>query len=432
MGTEFHLADCRDVVDLQLGAVVDGGGQAADPHCFPYAVGVPGCQHLLDTSLTHAIGPLTFWPKWEKEAKAVSQWLAVKIRRDFLAHECRKDPTLAHAHPNFAKTLAKGCDRFAKWRWQTLAKVTADLARLGPLVRAVLGRMNSWVDLQSRNGREAKEFFEAATSDSLWAQADALADLVEPMTDMSSWLRGCHCHDAELRQRRSIDCDWKGVRGPWLYDRLQELYGSIDKVRVNAVRHGPIAEEVSMACTSLLSTLQVKFNWVDELPYLVWRLQSPAMANRFVQDYDAQVAAGVQPHRVSTYLADESEGNLGGDLRRFAADGIMSQALEVEVRAYGMCMLDDTWPESLHKDVSCVAKRVNLFSVAGRAAQWRCEQCLQQYEEADAPTRRYTQQAYKAYKHVLRPMDFGDGRLRSMRGAMARHLFQAKVYRARG
>ena len=45
MGTEFALADCRDVANLQVGVVCvcgDSGGPAADAYCFAFAMVVPG------------------------------------------------------------------------------------------------------------------------------------------------------------------------------------------------------------------------------------------------------------------------------------------------------------------------------------------------------------------------------------------------------
>ena len=101
---------------------------------FPYAMQVPGPQHILDTILQDAVDRLSWWHAWESDAKCVAQWLHAKSHRAFLQSR------LAGHAADMAQALDVGCDKFAYWRWKTLFAVTRDLQRMeGVVVAARVG-----------------------------------------------------------------------------------------------------------------------------------------------------------------------------------------------------------------------------------------------------------------------------------------------------
>ena len=56
---------------------------------FPNAIGVPGTQHILDNVLYSSVRLLELWASFEKELKAVAQWLAPIGNRRALQHLLR-------------------------------------------------------------------------------------------------------------------------------------------------------------------------------------------------------------------------------------------------------------------------------------------------------------------------------------------------------
>ena len=171
MGVEVHLADVQDVLTACIGLKQGKGSVAsAKPHghMFPYALGVPGCQHLIDACMRSALEGLSWWPEWQKCAKAVSQWIQPQMRRDFLAKHIEQLGGDAQQVWRQASSLRHGCDRFADWRWQTLGNVCRDLARMEEAVVSAVMSMQSVAEVCSRDGPSAQAFFDAARDEGFW------------------------------------------------------------------------------------------------------------------------------------------------------------------------------------------------------------------------------------------------------------------------
>ena len=108
------------------------------------------------------------------------------------------------------------------------------------------------------------------------------------------------------------------------------------------------------------------------MPYL--QVSDAHVAASFLKIHDAMVSAGQQPHRVTTYFCGQHDGTLREDLERHAAGQGMSARLASEIRAYQLAKIDDTWPESAHRDLSrsargCPAAKVPYLAALQRAHQ---------------------------------------------------------------
>ncbi|MFM7979795.1 MAG: hypothetical protein ACKPKO_10805, partial [Candidatus Fonsibacter sp.] len=70
MGTEFGLVDIPNVTHacLRFGPSVSGGAWL-----YPWALQVPGTQHILDTILKDELERISWWPRWESEAMGACQ-----------------------------------------------------------------------------------------------------------------------------------------------------------------------------------------------------------------------------------------------------------------------------------------------------------------------------------------------------------------------
>ena len=108
MGTEIAIADSKDVVAecLQQDDVSKSSGWL-----YPYALQVPGPQHILDGVLKDCIGDVSWWKSWEASATFVCQWLHLQPRRQALQDMLRK----AYRRPstdvaNMITSLDHGCE----------------------------------------------------------------------------------------------------------------------------------------------------------------------------------------------------------------------------------------------------------------------------------------------------------------------------------
>ena len=102
----------------------------------------------------------------------------------------------------------------------------------------------------------------------------------------------------------------------------------------------------------------------------VWK---PGIATYFLRKYDQSQDV---PHRVTVYFAGIGPGTLRADMEAHAAGRGMSQRFCQQIRAYQLCMLDDTVAEVVPRDVSFQAHRAPSSSMYWRASSVRLAQNL--------------------------------------------------------
>ena len=369
MGTEFGLADVSDVTHA---CVRSGEHDCSGEWLFPCALQVPGTQHLLDTILKDGLECVSWWESWEPQAKCVSQFVHPRARREWLQSR------LKGASAELAKILAVGCDRFAVWRWKTLSRVTRDLWRMKDALQHATKGMRA-CDLGSRDSVMAQSFLTAVQSDVFWRQCDTLQALARPVSDFSSWLRACPCHEAACLAERDITCAWKGCRAPELAARVSAFSAEMLALREKHASHEDT--DIEGALTRMLAVTQLKFAWVDDLPCFIWQVCSPASAAAFLAKFDT--SAGPQ-HRVTLRFA---AGEFRPDMEAWAQGADVSSRLRLEVQSYHWCKLDDTWAEAAHRDVSRISKRATFASQAWQSASLRTQQNLDLWDSLDAEGR---------------------------------------------
>ena len=88
----------------------------------------------------------------------------------------------------------------------------------------------------------------------------------------------------------------------------------------------------------------------------------------------------MQQHRVTELFAGAGTGTLSlrQGMGAFALGAPMSAQLASEITAYQLCMIDDTWAESIHRDVSTQKVRAYAASLPHRAATLRFKDNLRQ------------------------------------------------------
>ena len=152
------------------------------------------------------------------------QWLGAQMHRVLLAEFLPPPP---QGTPDLATVLETGVDTFAEWRWKTLDNVTRGLARVEEAIVAALAQVSGVHELASGPDGRAADVLAAGRDPSFWDRARSLAVLTRPMSEFSSWIRGCECHEADRMAGRAVICQLAGCRARSLASRvacvLQEL-----------------------------------------------------------------------------------------------------------------------------------------------------------------------------------------------------------------
>ena len=294
MGTEFSLADAPDVTHECVRGV-ERGGQG--DWLYPFALQVPGLQHLLDTIVKDGLERVTWWSAWEGQAKAVCQWVHSRARREFLQSRLQGCST------GVLESLTAGCDRFVEWRWKTLANVTRDLSRMQDALRLATRTLRT-SDFSSRDSVHVQLFLTAVQSDTFWMQSSALGTFVKPVSAFSAWVRGCPCHEAECLARGDFRCSWKGCRARDLSQRVRSFLDELLSLRCGHVPDQ--CADLHAAFTRTLAVAHLKFSWVDDLPFFIWQVRSPESAAMLL---DKCVASQAPHHRATRRF-------LAGDLHQ--------------------------------------------------------------------------------------------------------------------
>ena len=457
MGTEIAISETPDIVQQ----CVYGGSRLKDHHSaatataaaasqpsmatqqqivawhpghksflFPLALQVPGLMHLLDKVLKSGVEVLPWWPSWQTQAKVVSQWLGNKGHREFLQSRLREsDPATLALHK---KSLQTGCDRFAAWRWQTLANVARDLDRMRDAVRAALASVSKPADLGTRDAPTASAVLQAIHDDVFWRRASGLRQVLAPVHKLSSWVKGCDCHEADLLLGKEIACRWKGCRATTLAARLSAFEEAALAIREERTKVVGISTHETAGCvTAMLAMLRLKFAWVNEAPYTIWQMDTPQKAAEFLRQHDAMIVVGDVPHRVTSHFVGQSS-LLRADMESYIHGSAMSASLQAEVTSYQMCMLDDTWVEALHRDISGIGKRKGSSVMAYRFSTFRLKQNLVAVDGLSHQERAlYFQDVLPMRKAILRPATFKQPKL-GAKLIQVRHNFKIvahEVYR---
>ena len=277
------------------------------------------------------------------------------------------------------KSLSKSCSSFATWRWQTLQTVTRDLLLMCAALRTALDPPGVTANrLGTRDGPKAAQVLDTVRSKDFWTRTEQLSYCAKPLHELSSWLRGCACHEAQ-RPRRGVvvRCPWAGCRAPELADKLR----SVKRDLLERLQGG-ILDQGTEALSLILCLFGLKFDWVFDLPFVVWRVRDAATARAFLDRYAKQVEDGIPVHRVTRYFADPAfPGSLRSEMEHLANTQHCLPRLQAELLAYQACPLDETVIEAVHRDVSCIAARRGTYqSLPFAAATLRIDQ---NYAELD-------------------------------------------------
>ncbi len=411
MGVELGIGDYADILDdmyPQGTAVEPHNGRLG--HLYPFALVVPGPQHIIDNVVKTCLGTIPWWSQWQAASKALCQWLSAQNHREVLQRRLREKRTLieatrgADSFQRLHDSLKNTCDRFANWRWKTISNVTAGLIRMEAAVRTAIDDLRNISALGTRDPDVIKRVVEAIRSQTFWDRVHALSATVRPLADLTSWLRGCPCHEQHRLRGIAVvpPCPWAGCRAFEFADKLRAVEADLRRSRDVARPVGISSSEWVPLHSAILSTFQLKFQWAFEAPYTVWSIRDEATARTFLEAYEEARSAGMDIHRVTHFLAGPDAWTLRHDLDILASVGVHTDRLWAELQAYRMCPLDETAIEAVHRDVSRESKRVGVAVIPLRAATLRLKQSLKAFKNGSGQYQEDVKNAYSTVSAITR------------------------------
>lgn len=305
MGVELGVVDYPDVLQEFFRHPGSGVSSATRGHLYPLALAVPGPQHILDSILQQSLSAMSWWPEWQTRSKAVCQFVHQVRHRQQLQQQveaaAKSRSESAADLQDLVNSLSNSCDKFAAWRWKTLASVTKALLRMQRALQLVGSFVQSPSELASKDAVNARTVFYAIKDTVFWEQVSCLSHLVGPFVEFSTWLRGCKCHERELRDGQEVTCPWKGCRAPELAPRVSKFMAQVADVRKLASSEGGqfglLSGSTAQACSAMLAMAVVKFSWVNELPYLIWQAGVWSHTSVFAETCLRFVFAACRPRR---------------------------------------------------------------------------------------------------------------------------------------
>lgn len=278
MGTEFAIANFPDIVSEYMGnKAIDIGGRYGG-FLYPFAMQVPGVQHIVDWVVLQGISQLSFFTEWQQKSKAVLQYAHSSNHRGHILDIVNADTSLSSAQAeDMARSLARTPGRFAKWRWKSLGNALDDLFHLEACLKLVMVAVDTGnASLGIRDTATTASIKTSVLDDEFWQQARAIQVLVKPLVLFSSWCQGCDCHEPELMEHGSLTrCPLKGCRARSIAKQvdtvLKQLIGLRESLKPD--QFGQAATLcLTQALTSVIGGFQLKMRWVHQLPYLIWQV----------------------------------------------------------------------------------------------------------------------------------------------------------------
>ena len=392
------------------------------PWLFPYALGVPGWKHALDLITRRGLWLLPFFPKFIKYVKAIISFLREEM--EAVCHDLRK-----RGYVGLAGMMQKvHLPNFAAWRWSTLDSC---LKAISPFVESFGLVFDPTGFRNSRDTTRIKLVCEALLSRAWYSQLTVVGFFCDTLTRLLNWGGGCRCHNAEDPQRQ--ECQFKGRLLPEAYPHaMQHLRAALDEVtswtagfldgNAELLRQG----QGCMRGAWLLA--KEKLQYLDELPYLLSRLNEAGIRDRCVAQWAEAAADAHDP--VSAEFLDESS-PLRADVLTMAADGTgMSERLRLAWDSLRQIPIDDTPGEGPHARMRHVQLRTRAATWAWQASSDRLKQNLEDIDTV-LPTLRPRTDVQWLWDRWSSVLQVSEGRKLGRNKRMKRRCVEESTYTMR-
>ena len=180
----------------------------------------------------------------------------------------------------------------------------------------------------------------------------------------------------------------KGYRWPEAWDKLKAMRAAW-RESINTFDQDPtladLGDDVQAAMINayeaLIGLSMIKFEFLDQEPWLIFRAMDRAVVTRWIEQYDSKKAnpMGPQPHRVSEHFCSP-QGRWRAALEAYAGGGDMERALLEKLVEYFLIAGDETHGEGIHRDLSDVRRRSHNASTPHLFSTCRRKQNLREYD----------------------------------------------------
>jgi hypothetical protein len=222
---------------------------------------------------------------------------------------------------------------------------------------------------------------------------------------------GCPCHAQELAENKKVECKRIGRNLKFAHAIVRDWQDDASTTRRDLSIHlanqpQSYLVEVAFAFTGLIADTHLKFDYLASVPFLVWRLDEPAMALAFIENYDAacSTAGGkAAMHRVGHRFG--SADGFRDNMIIWGKSQIMSSPLRTAITSYQLGRSDEGPGEALHSLVSGLVKAKASSTSMYWSANMNFDRNLELYDECVARGRFHNfENAYNNWK-VLKQCD---------------------------
>ena len=283
LGTESGVCDYWNILDYYLESVYEPPDSevnqevvpSLDP-LFPFALKVIGPLHCIDWIIKTALLKLPGFPDYLKHCKHILQYMHSRNHRVFMKRKIEKMDLPADEKASDLRSLDRGCDRFAEWRWTSIRDASKSLARYKDVIhKCCLGEnFRHW---HVRNAVAVESLKVSVSSPATFDLNSAVDFIVHPLMELHGWIKGCHCHSIEDRSYKGkCSCPFQGMRCIGFVARLDETIRQYENMRneLTVGRFGDIScHDLENVVGFIIAMIVVKLRkWANDIPYLIWQV----------------------------------------------------------------------------------------------------------------------------------------------------------------
>ena len=277
--------------------------------------------------------------------------------RDYLVQ------VLATRVPGVERLLLHFTAGFAKWRYETVVDV---MAQLIPLRHICEHEVREELFAHAQDRELIQGFFQACQDASLWIFITACHTFVmEPCEGIRRWGMVCNCEN-HIRDRHAgkkhIGCNRNSRRlceaYQFIEDRREEFRNNANNLREDQVEgNTSITDSIRQMMRLARTTLDRRFRYLGLIPWLFAKADEVDEASLCWAQVEERPLSDHDP------VTQDIVARLGPDIQRRAAGGELSPALALEVKILNNSPLDESCGEGFHR--STTHEKVRAPSIDG-------------------------------------------------------------------
>lgn len=301
MGTESAIVNLPDALPAFF-QMIAPAAQPEPPGDFLFGRGlqVPGWKHLWDNVLKRTLSSLGFFAAWLDKLKSLISFLrSVSVVRELSA---MFDEAGLPAAKEILQRLK--LPHFAAWRWGTLRDCCKGVR---PILEPLSKHFVAQRFKHNRDSVQVQKVQQALGSEAFLKQFLFVSWVCEWIGELMDWCSFCSCrHDDSAA---ASVCPMRGRRWPEAFG-FAKRHLRAGLAFANEWNEGSWGMDYAFLLTAQASirgafALSVeKLSFLDRLPYLLFRLRQPGIAQRALGEFDRTPEAS--HHRVSVLFLGAS------------------------------------------------------------------------------------------------------------------------------